>query len=239
VLIGELASRDTAESEALEQLAKLAERIPNAQLQVYWLGDVAESPPAPDDVQKLISEASAIFEQSPRGSFLLAWAGLEAAITRFSSELKLQADPSSWRAATNLYSLGYVDEADFEQLSKLWRARNEIAHNASPHEPTRDDVSFVLDVAMRMTTGEYVSADDMVDWLLERYEDPANQLPYDSAEGGYQYQGDGPYDAEELLREQFPRAADRTIEQAVRVLNDTSIDWIRKRGGAASDVEHG
>lgn len=92
---------------------------------------------------------------------------------------------------------------------------------------------------MRMTTGEYVSADDMVDWLLERYEDPANQLPYDSAEGGYQYQGDGPYDAEELLREQFPRAADRTIEQAVRVLNDTSIDWIRKRGGAASDVEHG
>ncbi|WP_432049475.1 hypothetical protein [Verrucosispora sp. NA02020] len=231
MLIGEIASRDTVEHDALQQLARLAEGIPNARLQVYWLGDLAESPPLPDNVEQFAVEAVRIYPHSARGSFLLAWAALEAAITHFSLESILQESRAGflpWQALGHLCSLGHVDEADFSRLTHLRRVRHEIAHQGSPIEPSNEDVSFLVDIAKRMATGQYVSVDDMVSWFLDGYEDPANQLPYDGAEGGYQYQGDGPYDADEVLREEFPHASEHSIREAARILNGISVDWIQK-----------
>ena len=43
----------------------------------------------------------------------------------------------------------------------------------------------------------------MVDWFYERFEDPANRMPYDSREGGYQWIWGGPHDANEELQNEF------------------------------------
>ena len=60
--------------------------------------------------------------------------------------------------------------------------------------------------------------DALVEWFFERYEDPAQRLPYISAEGGYQWIYGGPYDAREELAENFPDLPDDVIEAAVKVI---------------------
>ena len=40
-------------------------------------------------------------------------------------------------------------------------------------------------------------------WFCERYEDPANNTPYESAEGGYQFIWGGPYDPDDEIQERF------------------------------------
>lgn len=44
----------------------------------------------------------------------------------------------------------------------------------------------------------------MVSWFQERYKDPANGVPFNSAEGGYQYVHGGPYDASARSAMVFP-----------------------------------
>ena len=68
--------------------------------------------------------------------------------------------------------------------------------------------------------------DALVEWFFERYEDPAQRLPYISAEGGYQWIYGGPYDAREELAENFPDLPDDVIEAAVdEIESDGLTDW--------------
>jgi HEPN/RES N-terminal domain 1 len=43
----------------------------------------------------------------------------------------------------------------------------------------------------------------MADWFHANYKDPADGVPYDSSEGGYQYIFGGPYDPQDELYEKF------------------------------------
>lgn len=43
----------------------------------------------------------------------------------------------------------------------------------------------------------------MVEWFFQNFEDPAERLPHESAEGGYQWIWGGPADAEDEIRGQF------------------------------------
>ena len=54
--------------------------------------------------------------------------------------------------------------------------------------------------------------DALVEWFHERYEDPAERLPYVSAEGGYQWIYGGPYDAREVLGDNF-RTQPKTLSK--------------------------
>lgn len=68
--------------------------------------------------------------------------------------------------------------------------------------------------------------DALVEWFFERYEDPAQRLPYISAEGGYQWIYGGPYDAREELAENFPDLPDDIIGAAVdEIESDGLTDW--------------
>ena len=42
-----------------------------------------------------------------------------------------------------------------------------------------------------------------LNWFSQYYEDPANQTPYESAEGGYQFIWGGPYDSRDELESEF------------------------------------
>lgn len=68
--------------------------------------------------------------------------------------------------------------------------------------------------------------DRLVTWFHEHYEDPAERLPYESREGGYQWIWGGPYDAHEELSAEFPDEGEAIIEAAVAEIEaDGLFEW--------------
>jgi hypothetical protein len=64
----------------------------------------------------------------------------------------------------------------------------------------------------------------MVKWFFENFEDPAEETPFESAEGGYQYIWGGPYNANEELQAAFcPTLDDPAFEQLKKRA------WLRPR----------
>lgn len=67
----------------------------------------------------------------------------------------------------------------------------------------------------------------LVEWFHYFYEDPANETPYNSREGGYLYIKGGPYSAEEELRESFEDVVpeDAIIQAVEEIQSDGLFDW--------------
>lgn len=67
----------------------------------------------------------------------------------------------------------------------------------------------------------------MIHWFHEMFEDPANETPYESREGGYQYIWGGPYDAREELFEEFSHIVpEEAIEDTIsQVESDGIFYW--------------
>jgi hypothetical protein len=75
--------------------------------------------------------------------------------------------------------------------------------------------------------GRQKQVEYMVTWFHDLYEDPGNETPYISREGGYQYIWGGPFDAAEELGGEFGGIVpDEVIEAAVEELQTEGIfDW--------------
>jgi hypothetical protein len=89
-----------------------------------------------------------------------------------------------------------------------------------------------------LSDGETIEADDlrnaereiqveaMREWFLQNFEDPAENTPYDSGEGGYQFIWGGPYNAQEQLSEEFGGIVpDDVIEELADELFGISAEW--------------
>ena len=73
--------------------------------------------------------------------------------------------------------------------------------------------------------------DVLVSWFLERYEDPAELTPYETAEGGYQWIWGGPFYAGEVLSDRFPHEDEAIVQDAADKLErDGLIQWAPKPG---------
>ena len=82
------------------------------------------------------------------------------------------------------------------------------------HEPADDDE-------------RQARIDTLVEWFFERFEDPAHRLPYETAEGGYQWIYGGPYDAREQLEKNFPNEVEHIIDAAVdKIESDGLTEWV-------------
>lgn len=68
---------------------------------------------------------------------------------------------------------------------------------------------------------------EMVDWFYTHYEDPANGVPYESKEGGYQYIFGGPYDPQEELSDEFVNAEYENIEKAGQEIYSNGFEWVK------------
>lgn len=69
--------------------------------------------------------------------------------------------------------------------------------------------------------------DVIVEWFRSHFDDPANGLPYDSNEGGYQWIDGGPYDAREEIESAFPEASEDELNEAVdRIEGDGVFEWM-------------
>jgi len=71
----------------------------------------------------------------------------------------------------------------------------------------------------------------MKDWFFDNYDDPANFLPYETKEGGYQYLFGGPYELSNVLHEEF--SSEYPSEYIESTINDIeneygSMDWEKK-----------
>jgi hypothetical protein len=73
-----------------------------------------------------------------------------------------------------------------------------------------------------------ISVAELVDWFNSEFENPVHHVPYETAEGGFQYYAGGPYDARDELLDHFPSAPDALIEQAARILEEEGTEWVRK-----------
>ena len=73
-----------------------------------------------------------------------------------------------------------------------------------------------------------VICDKMHTWFLARYEDPVERCPYESAEGGYQFIHGGPYDAREVLEQEFGVVYDDDlIAQVAEFVSADTYEWSR------------
>jgi hypothetical protein len=71
-----------------------------------------------------------------------------------------------------------------------------------------------------------VQAPKMVEWFQTEYKDPAEGVPHNSREGGYQYTNGGPYEAAEVLAGQFPEVSALAHEAACDQLAGLSTEWV-------------
>jgi hypothetical protein len=63
-------------------------------------------------------------------------------------------------------------------------------------------------------------------WFHQRYTDPAENTPYESAEGGYQYIWGGPYDPKEELEDHFSGiTSEAAIEELGNHLQRIASEW--------------
>lgn len=76
--------------------------------------------------------------------------------------------------------------------------------------------------------GDEPSVDEMVEWFYDNYEDPANGVPYESREGGYQYFNGGPHDPMDVLQSEFPDVAFERVEEAAQAIYRDGFEWVRK-----------
>lgn len=68
--------------------------------------------------------------------------------------------------------------------------------------------------------------DVMETWFRSLYEDPAERTPYESREGGYIWIWGGPYEADEVLGEEFAETVDQdVIDSLVDDLNSKCLFW--------------
>ena len=146
IIIGEVKSRSPKSLQTLDQtlnrLARAVAKVPNARLEVHWLGDIAATASVAPlihvdsaDVQSQIDETRILLRlHHVRPAVLIAWSAVEGALIYHAAQLDMplpddaRAARSPWQLLSYLDSLGYINEADLKRLTELRNQRNAVAH---------------------------------------------------------------------------------------------------------------
>lgn len=158
------------------------------------------------------------YQRVPGAEFVLV--NFEDFVARISEQMTTRVEPDTVSDARQFaeFQRGINTEHDEE----FDDAAQEAAQEAAIRRHRRNAPTKKRDARRNV--------DNMVQWFLERYEDPANGVPYDGREGGYQYVMGGPYDASDELQEEFddgtPRMR-RIIDEAVKRIENEGIEWVR------------
>lgn len=228
-LVVEVKSRSVgAHSAERGQLAELASEIskhPGWALELVWLGD-DEIQSTDTDVDDLVARAERVLQVDVEATLLLMWLAVEASLQLLASRVGIRGAPVK-QLMSELYSMGWLSERHFAELGDAHVLRNAIAHRAGGDGVDPAVVLRLGQIARRLADPTYAPVDRMVEWFLSNYMDPANGVPYNSGEGGYIYTHGGPYEALDVLSEQYPEALQDELEDASRVLEQESTEWVR------------
>lgn len=223
------------------QLARMAEvlnELAGWRFEVVVVNPIADQPSAPPAtsiqaplVEKRAEEALALMEDGhAEAALLVAWSALEGAL-RLREERKGTPQPHARPAGIKeLYSLGLLTASQYELLEHAGRQRSRIAHGyaVAESEDLAPTVERVASLARKAADPDYPTIEEMVEWFFDHYEDPAQGVPHDSGEGGYQYILGGPYGAREELQEQFPNVDLEDIDEAASQIEAEGYEWVKK-----------
>lgn len=132
--------------------------------------------------------------------------------------------------------LGLLKELQ-EYLDAVEKLRNAIAHNRHLEQEIIDNAVPAMDSINRLIVEFWRNdaihddqhlKDTITEWFLDNYEDPANGVPYNSSEGGYQYWNGGPFYASDVIAEKFIDIDEEIIEKAVEEVEYECTEWVRK-----------
>lgn len=215
LVIGEVKFRSSPDVWKLSKLAARIESMPNARLDVHWLGEPDPEPSA-EHVLEMAKHAEQISVYSSPAALLLACASLEGALHLLAKWHDLAIQGRGLRSRVSyLYSVGYLTPGQYAELDRAIKVRNVIAHGVY-EEPSADVVQHLCHFVRRAASGEITSTDEMVSWFLRNHE------PALSARRGW------PEDAADVLREQYPHAEEDEIKVAVESIESKGIEWSRK-----------
>ena len=97
-------------------------------------------------------------------------------------------------------------------------------HGGMSEYHTADGQPIVPEHLPQLTDDEQFEV--MERWFRERYEDPAERTPYDSEEGGYIWIWGGPYEANEVLGDEFGAIVNQgLIDSLVQSLESDCFEW--------------
>lgn len=109
--------------------------------------------PTVEQIGQMLGEAEKILlAASPRAAFVLAWAGLEAAMRRTAQRSGLDGRIGTQPTVLirELYASGPISHDDFRRLEEARRLRAEIIHGLSPSGVDAAAVQSVIDMARRL-----------------------------------------------------------------------------------------
>lgn len=110
-----------------------------------------------------------------------------------------------------------------------------------------DDYEIGITPSRLKRLGKAKQREYLLAWFHSHFEDPAQETPYNSEEGGYLYIWGGPYDAREELDTEFGSfISEQVIEEAVQEIeSDGLTEWApgtnhadHERARAEWDAEH-
>lgn len=140
-------------------------------------------------------------------------------------------------ASSNIRSISY--DADTETLDVEFQSGGVYRYSGVPKSvytglinatsPGRFFFNRIKgDYSYKKVTRTEPTVEEIVNWFFEHYEDPVHGVPYESAEGGYQYYAGGPYDAREEIEDRFPHVPANTIDEALEIISDYGYEWVER-----------
>ena len=99
----------------------------------------------------------------------------------------------------------------------------------SKREYWHNDSTYPVSTENVRDSGKDFQKEVMRTWFFENYENPAESTPYESAEGGYIYIWGGPYNASEVLNDEFrDLISEDIISDLVEELEQECFEWSGK-----------
>lgn len=229
VVIIEVKNAKNVDQVQLGALADVISRYNNWRLELVWLGKEVSDILSRQQIRDTVTRVQEVARIDLQAALLIAWSAAEAALALLLSdaELDLPSNASAGRMLATAESLGIISDRQYAALFQTLDIRNRVAHGRTA-EVTTEMLDSLREATLSLAHEGYASVDQMIDWFHEHYKNPADGVTYDSREGGYQYLNPGePYDALEVLDEQFPGADPQDREEAARLLVGEAHEWVR------------
>lgn len=99
---------------------------------------------------------------------------------------------------------------------------------------TEGDLGLTAKAFASMPENEQI--DFVHKWFFSIYEDPANEISYNGREGGYQWTGQGPHNARDVIIDEFADVLDEELlDSVVQQIERDGWEWARKYPPLESD----
>ncbi|MCY4517080.1 MAG: hypothetical protein OXB99_07580 [Acidimicrobiaceae bacterium] len=192
------------------------------------------APPTPDLelVSRRAREAIQLTEVSPDAACLVLWSAIEGALLWVAHQREVApARPLPPRGLIQQLTIdGVLSDNQAAELKDFASRRDAIAHGMCAVAPSPEQFDWLGRFALAVADGRHADLHDMVVWFEAHYVSPVEAgVPYVSDLGKHLWLEDnGPFDAEEVLRDQFEDALDADIEEAVGIIERDGYEWARR-----------